>query len=117
MVLIVLAAALRIAPHPWNLTPVGAVALFSGAMLRDRRMAFLFPLLVLSAGDCFIGFHVLIPVVYASFLVQVAIGRRLRVRKGVGWIAGGCALRRIAVFSLSPTSAFGGCLVLTPRLQ
>ena len=37
--LILLAAALRIAPHPWNFTPVGAMALFAGAMLRDRRLA------------------------------------------------------------------------------
>ena len=55
MVMIALAAALRIAPHPWNFTPLGAMALFSGAMLRDRRLAFAFPLLALFAGDCFIA--------------------------------------------------------------
>jgi hypothetical protein len=64
--LIVLAATLRIAPHPWNFTPVGAMALFSGAVLRDRRLAFIFPLVALFAGDVFIGFHKLIPVVYAT---------------------------------------------------
>src|SRR5260221_80719 len=53
LVLIVLAAALRIAPHPWNFTPVGAMALFSGAVLKDRRLAFLFPLVALFAGDAF----------------------------------------------------------------
>jgi len=41
--MIILAAALRLAPHPWNFTQVGAIALFSGAMVRDRRVAFLFP--------------------------------------------------------------------------
>ena len=50
LVLIALAAALRIAPHPWNFTPVGAMALFSGAVLKDRRLAFLFPLLALFLG-------------------------------------------------------------------
>ena len=73
--LIVLAAALRLAPHPWNFTPVGAIALFSGAMVRDRRLAFLFPLLVMLATDAFIGFHKLSPLVYASFLLSVLIGR------------------------------------------
>ncbi len=34
--MIVLASALRLAPHPWNFTPVGAIALLSGAMVRDR---------------------------------------------------------------------------------
>jgi hypothetical protein len=81
LALIVLAAALRIAPHPWNFTPVGAMALFSGAALRDCRLAFLFPLVALFAGDAFIGFHKLIPVVYTSFLINVAIGLCLRDRR------------------------------------
>jgi hypothetical protein len=83
LALIVLAAALRIAPHPWNFTPIGAMALFSGAILKDRRLAFLFPLLALFAGDVFIGFHKLIPIVYASFLINVAIGLWLRDRRSV----------------------------------
>jgi len=32
--MIALAAILRIVPHPWNLTPIGAMALFSGSMFR-----------------------------------------------------------------------------------
>ena len=73
--MIVLAAALRLAPHPWNFTPVGAIALFSGAMVRDRRLAFLFPVLVMLATDAVSGFNILSPVVYASFLLSVLIGR------------------------------------------
>src|SRR6202047_354896 len=72
---IVLAAALRLAPPPCNFTPVGAIALFSGAMVRDRRLAFLFPLLVMFATDAIIGFNKLSPLVYASFLLSVFIGR------------------------------------------
>jgi hypothetical protein len=86
LAIIALAAALRIAPHPWNFTPVGAMALFSGAIIRDRRLAFLVPLLALFAGDVFIGFHKLMPIVYASFLVSVAIGFWLRDRRIVGRI-------------------------------
>jgi hypothetical protein len=87
LALILLAAALRIAPHPWNFTPVGATALFSGALLKDRRLAFLFPLLTLFLGDIFIGFHKLIPIVYASFLINVAIGLRLRDRRTISRIS------------------------------
>jgi len=83
LALITLAAALRIAPHPWNFTPVGALALFSGAVLKDRRLAFLFPLLALFAGDLFVGFHRLIPTVYSSFLLSVLIGRFLQNRRTV----------------------------------
>lgn len=73
--LILLAAALRLAPHPWNFTPVGAIALFAGATVRDRRLAFLFPLLVMFATDAIMGFNKLSPLVYASFLLSVLIGR------------------------------------------
>src|SRR5713101_2310637 len=98
LALIVLAAALRIAPHPWNFTPVGAMALFSGAVLKDRRLAFLFPLLALFAGDLFIGFHKLIPIVYASFLVSVAIGLWLRDRRTVARISLATLLGAIQFF-------------------
>ncbi len=73
--MILLAAALRLAPHPWNFTPVGAIALFSGALVRDRRLAFLFPVLVMFATDAIIGFNKLSPLVYASFVLSVLIGR------------------------------------------
>ena len=81
LVTIVIAAALRIAPHPWNFTPLGAMALFSGALVRDRRVAFLFPLIALFVGDIFIGFHKLMPIVYTSFLLSVLIGRFLQDRR------------------------------------
>jgi len=82
-ILILLAAVLRIAPHPWNFTPIGAMALFSGAMFRDRRIAFLFPLLALFAGDLFVGLYRLIPAVYASFMVEVCIGTWLTNRRSI----------------------------------
>ena len=98
LVLILLAAALRIAPHPWNFTPVGAMALFSGALLKNRRLAFFFPLLALFLGDIFIGFHKLIPIVYASFLVNVAIGLWLRDRRTIARITLATLLGAIQFF-------------------
>ncbi len=98
LAMIALAAALRIAPHPWNFTPVGAMALFSGAIIRDRRLAFFFPILALFVGDIFIGFHKLMPVVYASFLVSVAIGFWLRDRRTVGRITAATLLGAIQFF-------------------
>jgi hypothetical protein len=81
LAMILFAALIRIIPHPWNLAPVGAMALFSGAVIRNRVMAFVVPLLALLVGDLFIGFHVLMPVVYASFLLSIAIGWWLRERR------------------------------------
>jgi hypothetical protein len=79
--MIALAAVLRVVPHPWNFTPVGAIALFSGAVVKDRRLAFLFPMLALFVGDIFVGFHKLMPLVYASYLVNVALGYWIRDRR------------------------------------
>jgi len=107
MVLIVLAAALRIAPHPWNFTPVGAIALFSGAIIKDRRLAFAFPLLALFAGDVITGLPKLIAyievdlAVYASFLVSVAIGLLLRKNRGVFRVAGATLLGAAQFFLIS----------------
>jgi hypothetical protein len=98
LAIIALAAALRIAPHPWNFTPVGAMALFSGAIIRDRRLAFFFPILALFVGDMFIGFHRLMPVVYASFFLSVAIGFWLRDRRGPGRIAAATLLGAMQFF-------------------
>jgi hypothetical protein len=96
--IIALAAALRIAPHPWNFTPVGAMALFSGAVIKNRRLAFVVPLLVLFLGDIFIGFHKLMPIVYASFLLSVAIGFWLRDRRTAGRISAATLLGAVQFF-------------------
>jgi hypothetical protein len=98
LVLIAIAAALRVVPHPWNFTPVGAMALFSGAILKDRRLAFVVPLVALFAGDIFIGFHKLMPIVYASFLVNVAIGFWLRNRRTVARISATTLIGAIQFF-------------------
>jgi hypothetical protein len=99
--IIALAAALRIAPHPWNFTPVGAMALFSGAVIRNRRLAFLVPLLALFLGDIFIGFHKLMPIVYASFIVSVAIGFWLRDRRTAGRITAATLAGAIQFFLIT----------------
>jgi len=96
--MIILAAVVRILPHPWNFTPIGAMAIFSGAMFRDRRVAFLFPLVALFAGDVFVGIHRLIPVVYTSFLLSVLIGTGLANRRGVLRIGGAVFLGALQFF-------------------
>src|ERR1700688_4937237 len=99
--MIVLAAALRLAPHPWNFTPVGAIALFSGAMVRDRGMALLFPMLVMFATDLIIGFNKLSPLVYASFLLSVLIGRFLSQKRNLMRIGGATFLGALQFFLIT----------------
>jgi hypothetical protein len=99
--MIVLAAILRIAPHPWNLTPIGAMALFSGSMFRKAWIAFLFPMAALLAGDAFIGFYKLMIVVYASFAVSVAIGRWLGDNRTVTRIGGAIFMGALQFFCVT----------------
>jgi hypothetical protein len=97
--IVLAAAALRLVPHPMNFAPIGAVALFGGAYFSSKRTAVAVPLLSLAAGDIFTGFHPLIPCVYASFLVSVAIGFWLR-RKKSAWRIGGAAVAGAIQFFL-----------------
>jgi hypothetical protein len=105
-VMIILAAVVRIVPHPWNFTPIGAMALFSGAMFRDRRVALLFPLVALFAGDLFVGLHRLIPVVYASFLLSVLIGTWLANRRSILRIGGAVFLGALQFFLVTNFAAW-----------
>lgn len=107
--LVVLAAALRVVAHPWNFTPIGAMALFSGATFRQRWMKFTFPLAALFAGDVFVGFHRLTLVVYLSFLVSVAIGMWIGEERKLARLAGGTflgALQFLLVTNFAVWAAF-----------
>jgi uncharacterized protein DUF6580 len=108
--MIVLAAVLRIIPHPWNLTPIGAMALFSGAMFKNRWTAFALPLASLFAGDVCVGFHRLMLIVYASFAISVAIGRWLKDSRGAARVGGAVFLgaAQFFVFTNFAVWAIGG---------
>jgi len=86
--MILAAAVTRLIAHPPNFTPIGALALFGGASFADRRVAFGVPLLALFLGDLVLGFHTLMPAVYASFALIVFLGFWLRGRRRLVPIAG-----------------------------
>lgn len=75
------AAAMRLVPHPPNFEPIGALALFAGACLDDKRWAFVLPLAALLLSDAVMGFHAQMPVVYGTFALIVCMGFRLRERR------------------------------------
>jgi len=90
IVLIVMALAGRLLPHPDNFTPVLAVALFGGAMLTGGA-ALLVPLAALFLSDLALGhgFSWMTLVVYACFLAGVGLGRWLA--KNRAWARTGLA--------------------------
>ncbi len=91
------AAALRLVPHPPNFTPIGAMALFSGAFLSRRGViAFAAPLGALLVSDAILGFYSGMAVNYLAVALIVLLGS--------------VALRRIAPLRLLG-SALGASLL------
>ena len=86
---LVLAAALsRLLPHPPNFSPVEATALFAGAMLARRHLAVVVPILAMALSDAILGWHALLPVVYACMALMALAGGLLRDRVSVTGVAG-----------------------------
>ena len=86
--IILAAAASRVIPHPFNFTPVAAIALFGGARFGDKRLSFVVPLVSMLLSDLVIGLHSGMPVVYGCFALSVCVGFWLRKTNSVGRIAG-----------------------------
>ena len=87
------AAGLRLVPHPYNASPIDAMALFSGAYLHRRGLAFAAPFGALLLSDAVLGFYPGMEFVYASVAAIVLIGwavaaHKSVVRIGLGTVAG-----------------------------
>ena len=103
--LILAAAFSRLLPHPYNFSPVAAMALLGGAVMKDKKLAFLLPLGALLLSDLcfslftstsgFYGFSQLIN--YAAFALIVGLGMLL-IKK--------IKLRNVVVASLSASVLF-----------
>ena len=68
----------RLIPHPPNFSPVTAIALFSGLNFKNKKFAFLIPILILFISDLFIGISVINIFVYSGFLLVVQLGSKIR---------------------------------------
>ena len=83
--LIIFAIAMfRLLPHPPNVSPVAAMALFGGAYFSDKRVAFLVPFLALLLSDVLIGLHDTMVYVYAGFALTVVIGFWIGKKPNIG---------------------------------
>ena len=85
---VLLAAAARLVPHPPNVTPIAALALFGGAHFANRWVGLGVALVALLLGDLVVGFHALVPFVYGSFVAIGLLGVGLRSNRSVGRVAG-----------------------------
>lgn len=71
---VLVAVLMRLLPHPPNVAPITAVALFAGTFFDKKHWAVLMPLLAMVFTDIFLGFSMITPVVYFSFLAITAVG-------------------------------------------
>ena len=61
-----------------NFSPIAATALFAGAFIKDRKLAFAIPIAAIIISDIFIGFHSMIWAVYLSFFLIVLLGLNMK---------------------------------------
>lgn len=80
-------AMFRLLPHPPNVSPVAAMALFGGAYFSDKRVAFLVPFLALLLSDLLLGLHDTMIYVYGGFALTVIIGFWIRKNLNISRIA------------------------------
>jgi hypothetical protein len=73
-ILIAILAFSRLIPHPPNFTPLLGMAVFAGAMLDKKLLAFMVPLLAMFLSDLVLGFHSSISIIYFAIMLNVAIG-------------------------------------------
>lgn len=77
----------RFIPHPPNFTPVGGLAIFSGALL-PGPLGLVLPLIIMFLSDVVLGLHASIPFVYGSFLIITLLGRTMKNRWGFVQLTG-----------------------------
>lgn len=80
--MVIIAATLRLLPHPPNVAPIAAMALFGGVYL-NKKYALIIPLLALFVSDLFLGFYgaPMMSFVYGSFLLTGCTGIFLKKHK------------------------------------
>lgn len=113
--LILAAAFARLLPHPVNMTPVPAIALFAGAYLPRKLYAFIIPVAAMFISDLVIGFHSTIPYVYAAMLLTVVLGFGLKGKVGFLNVAGATLVASVLFFVITNfgTWLVGGLYPLT----
>jgi hypothetical protein len=100
LLIIFFAVALRLLPHPANVAPIAAMALFGGAYL-DKKYALFVPLVAMLVSDLFLGFHATILYVYGSFLLIGLIGIWLRNHKNIKQVIGASLLSSTLFFFIT----------------
>ena len=71
---IVMAIIVRVLPHPPNVTPILAIALFGGTTFKNKWFGVLLPLIAMGISDMYLGFYGISYWVYGSFFLVSMLG-------------------------------------------
>jgi hypothetical protein len=66
---VVLTVLLRLIPHPPNIAPVTALAIFGATTFKNKYLGMLLPLIALGISDIFLGFSNISYWVYGAFIL------------------------------------------------
>jgi len=78
LLFIILAAVIRLIPHPPNFAPITAMALFGGLNFQNKKLAYAIPILAMVVSDLFLGFYSISIFVYLSFIAITYIGTTIK---------------------------------------
>jgi len=104
----------RIAPHPMNMAPVAAAALFSAFLFRNRLVAVAVPLAGMLISDWFIGFYNwrIMATVYVGLAFPVLLSQFLKGTNVLRIL--GCSVTGSVFFYLTSNAA---CWAFTPMYE
>ena len=102
---ILLGIVTRIIPHPPNFTALGAIALFGGAFIHNKKIAFTMPMLIMIASDFILGYNITLSV-YLGFLIMVFIGMYLQEKQNSLRIINATLIGSLIFFFITNFSVF-----------
>ena len=104
---IILAGAfMRLIPHWPNFTPIAAMALFGGAYMGKKYLAFAVPFAAMLLSDLIIGFHNSMLAVYIAFGITVSIGLYIKNRMNARNIIGASLTSSVVFFLITNFAAW-----------
>ncbi len=118
------AIVLRLLPHPWNVTPLGAMFLFSGATFRSKRDSLLVPLGALLLSD-YAVIHFIYsgqygwfsPYTWTGFLLVGLLGWTLHKKLTVARVVVASLAGSVAFFLLSNFGVWVGWKLYPPTFS
>ncbi len=99
-------ALMRLIPHWPNFTPIAAMALFGGAYLGKKYLAFAIPIAAMLISDLLIGFHDSMLAVYIAFAVTVTIGLFISKKITFGKVMGASLTASVVFFLITNFAAW-----------